>query len=219
MFFHPGDHLDKSLVLHRGQRPLGFISHGQVAHESDHVQIFQLFQDRENFIEQFHPEAQTAHPGIHLEVVVDGCFGVAGETIQPSGTIQVIDYGGQTIFQDVIFLARKGAAEHENRLLNTQPAQFDAFLDQSDTEHAGTGIGKDRSNPCDAMAVGIGLDHGQDITIVTDGIPDFPEIMPEGSEIDFSAGRSAGGHEQLRVNLLANQKAILNHVTLKSVKP
>jgi hypothetical protein len=58
------------------------------------------------------------------------------------------------------------------------------------------------------MTVGIGFDHGQDIAMTTDGIPNLPEIVPESSKVDFSAGRAKDRHKQLQVNFQKSESDI-----------
>ena len=51
MRFHPGAHLGKRLELCGGQQALRLIGHGQMTHDSDHVQAVQATQGRERFVE------------------------------------------------------------------------------------------------------------------------------------------------------------------------
>jgi hypothetical protein len=79
-------------------------------------------------------------------------------------------------------------------LLDTQPAQFNAFFDESDAKQAGSCISKSRSNQTGSVAISIRLDHGQYIAVGTDGALDFLEIVPESGKVDFNPGRAGDRH-------------------------
>ncbi len=108
-----------------------------MAHKPRHIEIFQIFQNRQHLVEQLDPETKPAHARIDLEVIIDGPTGIAGRAVKPAGQGQVVEDRRQPMFEDIRFLTRENAAQDKNRLFNTQPAQFHTLFDEGNTEQTG----------------------------------------------------------------------------------
>ena len=106
-------------------------------------------------------DADPLHPRVDLEV--DGRLPARGgrglvHVAQPS---QGGDRQRQPVLEEERDLARPGPAGHQDRLLDPEAPQHDAFLDERDTE----GVRLRGEAACDGLepvAVGVRLEHGHD---------------------------------------------------------
>ena len=73
--------------------------------------------------------------------------------------------------------------------------------DQGDTELVGSGRGQSRGHPGRPMAIGVSLDHGEDLAGRTNPLPNLLQIEAQSGKVDFDPGRAGQGRSPSRRTL------------------
>jgi hypothetical protein len=113
---------------------------------------------------------------------------IPGNGIEATGGVEIVERRLHIMAEDVLLFPGEDPAENDHRLLNPITAQIQPFPDQGNAELVGTCRGKGRSHSRSPMAVGIGLDHGEDLAFRADTGPDLLQIEAQGVKVDFNPG-------------------------------
>lgn len=133
-------------------------------------------------------EAQSSHPGFHLEVNWIGYGKRCGGLSQRREQRWVTHDRGQLVHKKVGNLLVKQRAEDDDRGIDAGLSEYDAFLNGNHRHARDTE--PDQCFGCfdGPMAVSVCFDDGHDVASGRQDATELSEIMSEGCEIDCSVG-------------------------------
>ena len=86
---------------------------------------------------------------------------------------------------------------HEHGRLDPAPAEADAFAEVGDAQRIGAVGHEDGAHLGGAVAVAVGLDHGEDLPLRADEPAHRAHIRCRGIEVDLERGRTRRSHARL----------------------
>ena len=136
------------------------IGAGKVTHETGEPQTGLALQGRQQTVEPLQGGAQARHAGVHFHMHVDGRIQAAGLRRQALDMPGMANNRREIVLYQGLVAAVQRRAPHQNGRLHAAAAQLHAFFHQGHAQPIGTAGGQRPAYWHNAMAVGVGLDHG-----------------------------------------------------------
>ena len=194
-------------ALRLEQRVTGFVGGPEMRVDGLERQIPAAEQFGQRALQVVVPEAKAIHAGVDFQVVTEGRAALGGALLQRPARGRTRDRRRQIVIEHTVEIADAQRAEHQDRRVDAGFPEIDALFDVRHREHDRAGRLERRRDPARAVAVGVGLDDGDDsrrqrgtaagLAIETGFAV---EIRADGVEVGFerceiNAGCRAADHE------------------------
>ena len=142
----------------------------------------------------FVPHAEPAHTGVDFQVHGDGPAGGAADGVEALHLVGGGDRGGEIVVGEVVILLGQQRAEQEDGPAGSEFAHGGRLGERRHGKEVGAGVHEPRDGLVQAVAIGVGLHHGDIADMRRQGGTDEAQVAFQGREIDLGPAteRQAG---------------------------